>query len=154
MKNLLSIIAITFLSISVMAQKPNFSGEWTLNKDKSELGYEFSLAPKALTVEHTKKTLDMTNYSEWEGQEVEIKTHYTLDGEICENTGFMDSVTKSTASFDKKARTITIETDGSAGGYDYSITQILSMKDGQLVVEMEAASDMGEMAETFVFDKK
>jgi hypothetical protein len=154
MKNFIFITALTFLCISAMGQKPNFSGAWKLNEAKSELGYEFSLAPKSMTLEHTKKTLDVTNVSEWDGQEVESKAHYTLNGEICENPGFMDSVTKSTANFDKKAKTITIVTDGEAQGYQYTLTQVFSMKDGQMVVELEAASDMGEMFETFVFDKE
>jgi hypothetical protein len=142
------------LSLSAIGQKPNFSGDWTLNEGKSELGYEFSLAPKAMTVEHTKKTLDLTSVSEWDGQEIESKSHFTLDGEVCENPGFMDSVTKSTASFDKKAKTIKIVTNGTVEGMDYTLTQTMSMKEGQLLVESEAASDMGEMFETFVFDKK
>jgi len=36
----------------------------------------------------------------------------------------------------------------------YTLTQVMSMKDGNLVMESEAASDMGEMFETFVFDKQ
>jgi hypothetical protein len=154
MKNIVFIIALAFLSLSAIGQKPNFSGDWTLNEGKSELGYEFSLAPKAMTVEHTKKTLDLTSVSEWDGQEIESKSHFTLDGEVCENPGFMDSVTKSTASFDKKAKTIKIVTNGTVEGMDYTLTQTMSMKEGQLLVESEAASDMGEMFETFVFDKK
>lgn len=154
MKNLVFIIALAFLSATAFGQKPNFSGEWELNEDKSELGYEFSLAPKTMTVEHTKKTLDVTNVSEWDGQEVESKAHYTLDGEVSENPGFMDSVTKSKANFDKKAKTLKIVTDGSVEGMDYTLIQVMSMKDDQLVVKSEASSDMGEMFETFVFDKK
>lgn len=154
MRNIVFIIALAFLSLSAIGQKPNLSGDWTLNEGKSELGYEFSLAPKAMTVEHTKKTLDLTSVSEWDGQDIESKSHFTLDGEVCENPGFMDSVTKSTATFDKKAKTIKIVTNGSVEGMDYTLTQTMSLKEGQLVIESEAASDMGEMYETFVFDKK
>lgn len=154
MKNLVFISTLVFLSATALGQKVNFSGEWTLNEGKSELGYEFSLAPKAMTVEHTKKTLDLTNVSEWDGQEYESKTHYTLDGELCENPGLEGSVTKSTASFDKKTKTLKIVTDGEVQGMSYTLTQVMSMKDGNLVVESEAAADMGEMFETFVFDKK
>ena len=153
MKNLVFISTLVFLSATALGQKVNFSGEWTLNEGKSELGYEFSLAPKAMKVEHTKKTLDLTNTSEWDGQEYESKQHFTLDGAECENTGLMESVTKSTANYDKKARTITIVTKGSVEGMDYTLTQVMAMKDDKMVVESEATSDMGEMFETFVFDK-
>jgi len=154
MKNFVFIVALAFLSGSAFGQKVNFSGDWSLNDEKSELGYEFSLAPKAMTLEHTKKTFDMTSTSEWDGQEVEAKNHFTLDGEVCENPGFEGAVTKSTAVFDKKAKNLTIITDGEVQGMGYTLTQVYSMNEGNLIVESEAASDMGEMVETFVFDKK
>jgi hypothetical protein len=154
MKNLVFIIALAFMSATAFGQKVNFSGDWNLNEDKSELGYEFSLAPKAITLVHTKKTFDQTTTSEWDGQAYESKAHFTLDGEICENPGFEGSVTKSTAVFNKKAKTMKIVTDGEAQGMGYTLTQVYSMKDGNLIIESEAAADMGEMVETFVFDKK
>ena len=154
MKNFVFIIALAFLSATTFGQKVKFSGDWKLNEDESELGYEFSLAPKAMKVEHTKKTLDVTNVSEWDGQEIETKAHYTLDGEVSENPGFEDSVTKSTAGYDKKTKTLKIVTDGEVQGMSYTLTQIFSMKDDKLNVESEAASDMGELFETFVFDKQ
>lgn len=154
MKKLALILPLSFLSIALLAQKPNFSGIWKLNENKSELNYEFTLAPKALTVEHTRKTLDVTTDSEWDGQPYQIKNHYTLDGEPCENPGFEGTLTKSTAAFDKKAKTIKIVTDGEVQGMGYTLTQVFSMKDDMLVVETGAVSDMGEMAETYVFDKE
>jgi len=153
MKNFVFIIALAFLSATAFGQKVNFSGDWKLNESKSELGYEYSLAPKAMKVEHTKKTLDLMRVLEFEGQEIEDKQHYTLDGAVCENTGFMESVTKSTASFDRKTKSLKIVTEGSFQEMDYIHTQIMSMKEGNLVVASEVAADMGEMVETFVFEK-
>ena len=154
MKKFVFIIVLAILSVSAIGQKVNFSGEWTLNTDKSELGYEMSLAPKAMTLEHTKKIFDQTLTSEWDGMEYETQNHYTLDGEICENPGLEGTVTKSTAVFDKKAKTLKIVTDGEVQGMSYTLTQVFSMKEGNLVVESEATSDMGELVETFVYDKK
>lgn len=153
MKNFVFVIALAFLSATAFGQKVNFSGDWKLNESKSELGYEFSLAPKSMTVEHTKKTLDLTSVSEWDGQDIESKSHFTLDGEISENVGFAESVTKSTANFDKKAGSLKIVTNGSVEGMDYTITQTMTMKDGNLVVNSVGASDMGEVVEIFVFEK-
>jgi hypothetical protein len=153
MKNFVFIISLAFLSATAFGQKVNFSGDWKLNESKSELGYEYSLAPKAMKVEHTKKTLDLMRVLEFGGQEIEDKQHYTLDGAVCENTGFMESVTKSTASFDRKTKSLKIVTEGSFQEMDYIHTQIMSMKEGNLVVASEVAADMGEMVETFVFEK-
>jgi len=154
MKNIALVIALALFSCVAIGQKVNFSGEWKLNEDKSELGYEFSVAPKSVTMVHTKKTLDQTNVNEWNGQEYKSQLHFTLNGKVCENPGFEDAATKSTAIYDKKAKTIKIVTDGTTQGMDYTLTQIYSLKDGNLVVESEAASDMGELIETFVFDKQ
>ena len=153
MKNFVFIIALAFLSATAFGQKVKFSGDWKLSEDKSEQGYEFSLAPKAMTVEHTKKTLDLVNVWAFDGQEFEIKQHFTLDGAECENVGFMESVLKSTANFDKKTKTIKIVSNGSGEGPDYTHTQIMSIKEDNLVIVSEAASEMGELDETFVFEK-
>ena len=153
MKNFVFIIALAFLSATAFGQKVNFSGDWKLNESKSELGYGFSIAPKTMTVEHTKKTLDMTSVNVFDGQEYESKAHYTLDGEVSENIGFGESVTKSTANFDKKTGVLKIVTNGSTQDMDFTWTQIMTMKDGNLMVNSEASSDMGEMVETFVFEK-
>jgi hypothetical protein len=154
MKNFVFVIALAFLSVSAFGQKVNFSGEWKLDEQQSMLGDQFSLAPKTLTVDHAKKTLDLKSVNEFDGQEYTSEQHYTLDGAECENTGFMESLTKSTVTADKKANTITIVTHGSVQGSDYTLTQTLSMKDGNLVMDSEATSDMGEMMETYVFIKQ
>ena len=154
MKNFVFVIALAFLSATAFGQKVNFSGEWKLNESKSELGYEFSLAPQSMTLVHTKKTFDQTTVSDWDGQEYETILHFTLDGEVCENPGFEDSVTKSTAVFDKKAKNLKIVTDGEVQGMSYTLTQTYTMADENLMVESEAASDMGEMVEIFIFDKQ
>jgi len=153
MKKFSFIIALALVSALSFGQRANFSGDWKLNEGKSVLGDQFSLAPKTLNVVHKKKTFDLTSMSEFNGESVEGKQHLTLDGEECENVGMMESVTKSTALYDKKAKTLTVVTKGSVQGYDYTLTQTFSMKEGNLVVESEATSDMGEMAETYVFDK-
>jgi len=132
----------------------NFTGEWKLNEQKSDLGDQFSLAPKTLTVDHSKKTLDLKIVNEFDGQDYISEQHYTLDGAECENTGFMESLTKSTVTVDKKANIITIVTHGSVQGSDYTLTQTISMKDENLVMDSEATSDMGEIAETYVFEKQ
>jgi len=153
MKNLALILVLAFFSVATFGQKVDFSGKWMLNREISELGPQFSLAPQSLTVEHSRKTLDMTGTTEFNGLEYQISQHLTLDGKACENKGFNDSVTSSTATYDKKSRIITIVTRGSVQGSDYTLTRTMSLKEGKLVVASEAASDMGTMNEIFVFDK-
>jgi hypothetical protein len=154
MKNFVFILALVLVSSVAIGQKVNYSGEWKLNEGKSTLGYEFSLASASMTVTHTRKTLDIKLVNVFDGQEYVTEQHYTLDGEEVENLGFMESVTKSTAVVDKKSKDIKIDTKGSAEGMDYTLIQNFSLKEGNLVVQSEAASDMGELVETFVYDKQ
>ena len=155
MKNLAFVLALVLFSSVAIGQKVNYSGEWKLNESKSELGYDFSLAPVTVAVKHSKKTLDLKTVNVWDGQEIVSESHFTLDGKENENTGFGESVTKSTAVVDKGTKAITIVTNGSSEGVgEWTSTQIISIKDGNLVIQFDAASDMGELAETYVFDKQ
>ena len=155
MKNFAFVIALMMLSSVAIGQKANYSGEWKLNESKSELGYDFSMAPATVSVKHTKKTLDMKTVNVWDGQEVATESHLTLDGKENENTGFGGTVTKSTAVVVKETKAVKIASKGSSENVgDWTSTQIISMKDGNLVIEFEAGSEMGEIAETYVFDKQ
>ena len=155
MKNIAFILTLVLFSTAAIGQKVNYSGDWKLNESKSELGWEFSLAPAAITVDHAKKTLDLKTTNVWEGTEVVSETHYTLDGKECTNIGMGDTETVSTAVTDKKAKTLTIVTNGDSEGIgEWTSTQVMSLKDGNLVISFEAASNMGELIETYVFDKK
>ena len=155
MKNFAFVLALVLFSSVAIGQKVNYSGEWKLNESKSELGYDFSLAPASITITHKKKTLDMKSVNVWDGTEVVSEVHLTLDGKETENIGFGESVTKSTAVPDKKTKAIIIGTKGSAEGVgDWTSTQNMFLKEGMLVIQFEAASDMGEIAETYVFDKQ
>lgn len=155
MKNFALVLVLVLFSSVVIGQKADYSGEWKLNESKSELGYDFSLAPASMTITHTKKALDLKTVNVWDGTEVVSESHITLDGKETENIGFGESVTKSTAEVDKKTKAIIITTKGSAEGVgDWTSTQNMFMKEGNLVIQFEAASDMGEIAETYVFDKQ
>jgi hypothetical protein len=155
MKNLAFILALVLFSSVAIGQKVNYSGEWKLNESKSELGYDFSMAPKSVSVQHAKKTLDLKTVNVWEGQEMVNESHFTLDGKECTNTGFGGTETTSTAVYDKKTKTLTIETNGYADGIgDWTSIQVMSMKEDDLVIDFTAASDMGEITEVYVFNKQ
>ncbi len=155
MKNFAFVLTLVLFSSVAIGQKVNYTGEWKLNENKSELSYDFSMAPITISVKHTKKTLDLNPVNVWDGQEVASESHFTLDGKECENVGVGESVNTSTAVVVKKTKAIKIVTDGSADSVgDWTSTQVISLKDGNLVIEFEAVSDMGGITETYVFDKQ
>jgi len=155
MKKIIYLIAIVLISSPAFSQKVDFSGDWKINKEKSELGYEFSMAPNQIILKQAKNSLDIERHSSYEGQDFTFNDHFTLDGEECENPGWMDSIKKSTASWteDKKGLKITSTVPMQDGG-EFTITEELVMNEDNLVISTSASSSYGDMSEKFVFDKQ
>jgi len=154
MKHIVFAFTLLLLSSAAISQKVNYSGDWKLNEDKSELGSKYSLAPASLSIKHTRKKLEMKVVHIWDGQTLESEQFYTLDGKECRNAGFGESTTLSSASFDRQSKAIKIVTAGSAEGMDYTFSQLISLKGAQLVVNARAETDLGELTETYLFDKQ
>lgn len=153
MKNMVYLLALLFISSAAYGKKADFTGKWKINREKSELNDQFSMAPDALVMKQDKKTLSIERHSSFQGESFTFTDNFTLDGEECENEGWMDTVKKSTAvwSDDKKSLTITSKIPMQDGG-EMTITEVLSMDGDNLVVETTASSSFGDMTEKFVFD--
>jgi len=155
MKKLTILILLVLLSSAGFSQKVNFSGSWKINKEKSDLGSDFSLAPESMILKHEKKTLDVERHSNWQGQEIVTNDHFTLDGKVCENSGWRDTVKKSTVEWNKKTKVLTITTTvPMPEGADATIIDEYIMNGDNLVIESSASSDYGELVERMVFDKQ
>jgi len=155
MKKIGLVIAMAFMVSITFGQKVNFSGEWKLNAEKSELGAQFSIAPDNIVVKHTRKTIEVEKHGQMQGQEYTTNDLFTLDGKACENPGIGNSVKKSTAVWNKKTKVLTIASvipldDGS----DVELIEELAMEEDNLVIGTSAASAYGEMFEKYVFDKE
>ena len=94
-----------------------------------------------------------------DGQEMKMTGKYTLDGKECENSGFMDSKTKSTVkwSADKKSITIASSTIFNMNGDSMEMkgTEIWKLE-GDKTLKIETTNSMpdGEMKTSLVYDKK
>jgi hypothetical protein len=155
MKHFVYLLVLLFISSAAFAKKADFSGKWKINRAKSELNDQFSMAPDALVMNQDKNTLSIERHSSFQGESFTFTDNFTLDGKECENRGWMDSVKKSTAEWskDKKTLTITSKIPMQDGG-NMTITEVLSMDGDNLVVETTASSSYGDMTEKFVFDKE
>lgn len=155
MKNLVFLVALVLLSTTAFAQKVNFSGSWKFNSDLSLQGDQFSLAPNSMGITHTKKILEVERNNTWEGQDYTTNDVFTLDGKECENPGFMTSVKISTATYDRKAKKLTILSNINLDdGTEVEITEEMTMDEERLVVNTFVSSTYGDMSEKFVFDKQ
>ena len=154
MKQTVFVLTLLLFSSATIAQKVKFSGEWILNEDKSELGREYSLAPASISIKQTRKLLVINSVHIWKDQALYSEQRFTLDGKESKNAGFGDSTTLSTAKMNRESKTIKIVTQGRAEGLDYTFTQDISLREGHLVVNARAETALGELLETFVFDKQ
>jgi hypothetical protein len=92
-------------------------------------------------------------------QEMKMTGKYTLDGKVCENSGMMDSKTKSivTWSADKKSITIASSTFFDMNGDDVEMKSSEIWKlDSDKILKIEATNSTpdGEMKTSLVYDKK
>ncbi len=154
MKKYPLLLALILFSVSLSAQRVSFSGEWKLNREKSQLGYEFSLASKSIVIDQSRKRVDIKKTGDFNGQEIVNEVQYTLDGKEVKYTAYEVMEMTGTANLDNKAKTLTIITTLYTDDMgDVQVDEIYSIRDGQLVVQSTGASSYGEMVETFVYDK-
>lgn len=155
MKKISLLLTLALLSSITIGQRTNFSGTWNINREKSELNDQFSMAPNSLMLDQSRKELSIQRNSSWQGQDFSYTDTFTLDGKECENVGFMDMIKKSTANWndDKKSIMIT-STIEMQDGSEMTITENLSLDGDNLVLHTSASSSYGEMSEVFVFDKQ
>ena len=155
MKKIIYLLALTLISSVVMGQKVDFSGTWKINREKSELGDQFSMAPNSMVVAQTKKELSIQRNSSFQGQDFTYTDKFTLDGEECENLGMMDMVKKSTVTWNKDKKSLKINTTiEMQDGSEMAIIENLSMDGENLVMNTSVSSSWGDMSEVFVFDKE
>lgn len=156
MKTILTIL-IVMLAMSmfaVAADKPNFSGEWTLDATKSEFGP--MPPPSAMTrkVEHNDPSLEYTQEtSGGQNGDQSIKMKYSTDGTETTND-MMGNPLKTTAKWDGSALVITGKAD--FGGNEITLTDKWTLSDdGKVLTDaLHIDSPQGAFDITYVMNKK
>jgi len=137
------IIATLFLS-SVLtlhaSAKADFSGNWVLNKEKSELG-ERSWADNNKNIkQEDNKLVVERKFTGRDGEEMTATDTYSLDGKESVNKGFGNSESKSTATWSEDGKTLTIKTsfsferDGETRTFENTEIWVLSDEGKTLVI--------------------
>jgi hypothetical protein len=138
-----------------MGQVADFSGTWTLNKDKSTLFEQFSLAPSQLILIQTADSLTVEKHGTFEGTDYVSKDKFSLDGKESVNPGMMNSKKTSTAVWSEDGKILTISSKLPTQDQGEATTkEVYQMVESNLKLELSAASSMGEMSETYLLDKQ
>lgn len=154
MKNLLPLVTLLLMTIVVSAQ-PDFSGKWKLNKEKSTLNDQFSMAPTEISIVQNSTEISMEKKANFQDNEFIINDKFTLDGKECINEGMMDTKKKSTVAFsdDKKSMIISSKIPMQDGS-EMEIKETYTLIDGIMVIESIASSSWGEMKEKMAYNKQ
>lgn len=159
---MIGLFLLIILQVSAQSGSINFSGTWTLNETKSKFGdSQFRFGATLLVVTHEGNTLsDERTQPGFDGNEMKTSEKFTLDGNVCENTGFMDSKRKSTVSWTEDKKSITIATstvfDMNGETREMKSSEIWKLgEDGKsLLIESSFTSPDGEIKNSLFYDKK
>jgi hypothetical protein len=158
---LISLFVLSCLHVSAQNGTINFSGNWTLNESKSNLGDgPFRMAATVLTVKQEGNNLSIDRTIPGpDGQEMKISGKYTLDGKVSENAGMMDMITKSKITWSAEKNSITIASSTlfnmNGDNMEMKSTEIWKLE-GDKILKIEATNSTpdGDMKTSIVYDKK
>jgi len=154
MKNLLLTLAIIVATVAASAQT-DFSGKWKLNKEKSTLNEQFTMAPSEIIIVQNGNDLAVEKHASFDGNDFTINDKFTLDGKECINEGMMDTKKKSTAVFADDKTTLTITSKiPMQDGSEMTIKETYLIADGNMIINSSASSSWGEMSEKMAYDKQ
>ncbi len=166
MKTLTICLAVVLLMSAFIVQaqdsKIEFSGEWVLNKENSDLpegrgGRRGGMVATKRTVLQEENLLTVQSFRQnRDGEEVSTELKYTLDGKERENTSNRGTQV-STAEWSSEGDLLTISSTMtmSRGDREFTIesTADWSFDEGVLTIETIRSTPMGEMQSRAVYDK-
>jgi len=139
----------------------NFTGEWKLNEQKSELG-EFGdrFAPKKLKIDSKNDSLscERTLTSE-SGEEIKSMLKLTFDGKETEGVVFGNSKRKSTAKWSDDGQSLLINSiiffDQNGQTNEIKVNEIWKLTDNgnSLAIESNSSSSFGDNSMKLVYEK-
>jgi hypothetical protein len=147
------LVAVLATSASA-ADKPNFSGDWTLDAGKSEFGPMPGPASMTRKIEHSDPGLTVTQATTGGPQGDQTMTmKYSTDGKETVNQ-FMGNDVKAKANWDGKTLVIAMTAD--FGGNEIKLTNKWTLSDdGKTLTDAShIAMPQGEFDMTYVMTKK
>ena len=156
------ILLIGVVAVNAEENKVDFSGTWTLNADKSELGggrggsRGFRGYSKMVVEQIDNKLIVETFRQNRDGEEVSNKNTYTLDGKECKNDSNFGTMV-SNANWAKDGKTLTIKSTRTFSRGDREMTmesnEKWSLDKDTLTIETTRSTPRGEMKSKAVYEK-
>ena len=147
--------------------KPNFAGEWTLDREKSEMGEPRpgggggggggrgrGMGMGSFSITHDGDALVVKRKVEFQGEERTFESHYTTDSKENVNEGFRGSSVKSKTHWEgaKLVTESVMETPN--GTRETKEVRSLSPDGKTMTVEVTSKGGFGEGTRKMVYNKK
>jgi len=162
-KLLILLIAPAFLLSfkNKKADRANFSGDWSLNEGKSDLGQFANYAPRKIKVEQKDDAITISKTApSFTGEDVTTKETLTFDGKETETTVFGTSKRKASAKWSDDGQTLTVTynlmLDFNGQTTEIKGTDTWTLGDGgkTLVSQNNNSSSFGDIAAKGVYEKQ
>jgi hypothetical protein len=153
-------IVLAFSMVNAGEKKADFSGTWTFNEEKSELGEggRWMIASKiSVTQKDSVMTIERTAQRRG-GEEFTTSEKLTLDGKECENT-MNERTRKSTANWSEDGKQLTIASkmvfEREGNQFEIKSVEIwqLTNEGKALSIDYTSQSPRGERKAVYVYDK-
>ncbi|MDP4265747.1 MAG: hypothetical protein Q8941_24730 [Bacteroidota bacterium] len=152
--------AFAFLSFTKVADKANFSGSWSLNEGKSELGDFARFATRKIKVEQKDDAITISKTGpSFNGDDITNTETITFDGKTSESTVFGNAKKKSTAKWTDDGKTLSIsysiafERNGQTFDITGTETWMLTNDGKSLSLQNVSSSPQGERTTKAQYDK-
>jgi hypothetical protein len=156
-------LAVVFLFISFVSfagAKINFTGEWTLNETKTNLGeFNMNIVGSKIVIDQKDSVILFTRHTtDFNGESQKIEEKYTLNGKECVNT-VMNSPKKSVVKWSDDGKnliiTSTIKFNRDGEEMEIKSTEIYKLADdgSSISVDYNSTSSFGELKQAYVYDK-
>ncbi|HTP86464.1 MAG TPA: hypothetical protein VMJ34_05945 [Bryobacteraceae bacterium] len=152
-KLIISLLLLAFAAFAADDVKPNFSGTWKLNAEKSDFGPMPGPDSRTDTIDHKEPVVKESVAMSSSQGDMNWDLTYTTDGKESKNT-VMGSEMTSTAKWD--GNTLVVDSKANFGGSDMTIhgTMVLSDDGKTLTRQAHFSGPMGEGDQKLVFDKQ
>ena len=150
-KAICAIVAVS--TFAVAADKPNFSGDWRIDSDKSTFGPMPPPASLTRKVEHNDPSMTVAESRSGPQGDQTITMKYSTDGKETTNS-FMGADVKCTATWD--GSTLVISSKAEFGGNEIKLTNRWTLSDdGKVLTDaVHVAAPQGEVDLTYVMNKQ
>ena len=154
-RSLMILLAVASLSaaLAMGADKPDFSGSWKMNAEKSDFGPMPAPDKLEQTITHADPSLTVNSVTAGPQGDSKSELKYTLDGKDSINT-VRGAEFKSVAAWDGDR--IVIKSKREVQGMEISLVETWSLsKDGKVLsVVRQASTPQGDFTLTTVMDKQ